>query len=94
MRTSVKKIAQVEFMGIFSLRYGVYWFTRTKHKLSFIFFPQNSHYHQASQNYFVSLKLECQSGVQTRDLRFSKQAALTTAPAYHYDILIQIGGTP
>ena len=27
-----------------------------------------------------SFKLEGQSGVQTRDLRFSKQAALTTTP--------------
>ena len=47
MRTAVKKIAQVELMGIFFLRYyGVYWFTRTQNKLSFTFFLQNSHYHQ------------------------------------------------
>ena len=32
------------------------------------------------RNSFVSLKLEGQSGVQTCDLRLSKQAALTTAP--------------
>ena len=29
---------------------------------------------------FISLKLECQSGVRTRDLRLSKQAAWTSAP--------------
>ena len=47
MRTAVKKIAQVELLGIFFLRYyGLYWFTRTKQKLSFTFFPQNSNYHQ------------------------------------------------
>ena len=47
IRAAVKKIAQKELMGIFFLRYyGVYWFTRTKQKLSFTFFLQNSHYHQ------------------------------------------------
>ena len=41
MRTVVKKFNQVELRGIFFLRYyGVYWFTRTKQKLSFTFFPQ------------------------------------------------------
>ena len=33
----------------------------------------------AEKKNFVSLKLEGHSGVRTRDLRFSKQAALTTA---------------
>ena len=33
---------------------------------------------ERGRNIFVSLKLEGQSGVQTRDLRLSKQAALTT----------------
>ena len=33
-----------------------------------------------SPQYFVSLKLEGQSGVRTHDLLLSKQAALTTAP--------------
>ena len=30
------------------------------------------------------LKLECQSGVRTRNHRLSKQAALTTAPGMSY----------
>ena len=30
--------------------------------------------------HFVSLKRECRSGVQTRDLRLPKQAALISAP--------------
>ena len=34
----------------------------------------------AEKKQFVSLKLEGQSGVQNRDLRLSKQAALTTPP--------------
>ena len=33
----------------------------------------------AGKKHVVSLKLECQSGVRPRDLRLSKQAALTTA---------------
>ena len=37
-------------------------------------------YEWAGKNHFVSLKLECQSGVWNRDLRLSKQAASTTAP--------------
>ena len=36
-------------------------------------------YEWAEKKHFVSLKLGCQSGVRTRDLRLSKQAALTTA---------------
>ena len=36
-------------------------------------------YEWARKKHFVSLKLEGQSGVWTRDLRLSKQAALTTA---------------
>ena len=35
---------------------------------------------EQGRNSFFSLKLEGQSGVRTRDLRLSKQAALTTAP--------------
>ena len=35
----------------------------------------------SGKKHFVSLKFESRSGVQTRDLRLSKQAALTTAPA-------------
>ena len=35
-------------------------------------------YELAGKKQFVSLKLECQSGFRTRDLRLSKQAALTT----------------
>ena len=34
----------------------------------------------SGEKHFVSLKLECLSGGRTRDLRLSKQAALTTAP--------------
>ena len=34
-----------------------------------------------NSEFFVSLKLEGQSGVRARDLRLSKQAGLTTAPA-------------
>ena len=34
------------------------------------------------KKHFVSLKLEDQSGVRIRDLRNSKQAALTTAPGH------------
>ena len=37
-------------------------------------------YKWAGKKHFVSLKLECQSGARTCDLRLSKQAALTTAP--------------
>ena len=37
-------------------------------------------YEWAGKKHFVSLKLECQSGGRTRDLRFSNQAASTTAP--------------
>ena len=37
-------------------------------------------YEWAEKKHFVSLKLDCQSRVWTRDLRLSKQAALTTAP--------------
>ena len=37
-------------------------------------------YEWVGKKHFVSLKLEGQSGVRTRDLRLSKQAALTTAP--------------
>ena len=37
-------------------------------------------YEWAGKKHFVSLKLEGQSGVRTRDLRLSKQAALTNVP--------------
>ena len=37
-------------------------------------------YKWAGKKHFVSLKLECQRGVRSRDLRLSKQAALTTTP--------------
>ena len=37
-------------------------------------------YEWAGRKHFVSLKLEGQSGVRTRDLPLSKQSALTTAP--------------
>ena len=37
-------------------------------------------YEWARKTHFVSLTLECQGGVRARDLRLSKQAALTTAP--------------
>ena len=37
-------------------------------------------YESAGKKYFVSLKLEGQSGVRNLHLRLSKQAALTTAP--------------
>ena len=39
-----------------------------------------NHYEWAEKKHFVSLKLEGQSGVRTRDPRLSKQAALDTAP--------------
>ena len=43
--------------------------------------PHNIEYLRVSKKEtFFSLKLECQSGVRTRDLRLSKQSALTTAP--------------
>ena len=35
---------------------------------------------ERGKNFFDSLKLEGQSGVRTRNLRLSKQAALSTAP--------------
>ena len=38
-------------------------------------------------NIFVSLKFECQSGGQTRDLRLSNQEAATTAPVNNEYIL-------
>ena len=38
-------------------------------------------YEWAGKKHFLSLKRKCQSGVQTRDLRFSKQAALTALTA-------------
>ena len=37
-------------------------------------------YEWAENKHFVSLKLECKSGVRTRDLWLFKQAALTGAP--------------
>ena len=37
-------------------------------------------YEGAEKKHFVSLKLECKSGIRTRDLWLSKQAALTGAP--------------
>ena len=37
-------------------------------------------YESARKKHFVSLKIESKSGVRIRDLRLSKQAALTTAP--------------
>ena len=37
-------------------------------------------YERAGKKYFVSLLLERQSGVRTRDLRLSEQTALATAP--------------
>ena len=37
-------------------------------------------YERTGKKHSVSLKLECQSGERARDLRLSKQAALTTAP--------------
>ena len=37
-------------------------------------------YEWAEKKHFVSLKLRGHSGARTRDLRLSKQAALTTAP--------------
>ena len=40
-----------------------------------------NHYEWAGKKLFVSLKIEGQSGVQTRDLLLSKEATLTTAPA-------------
>ena len=44
--------------------------------------PDSFHFISFKQGkiHFVSLKLEGQSGARTRDLRLSKQAALTTAP--------------
>ena len=39
-----------------------------------------NHHEWVGKKHFVSLKLECQSGVRTHDLRLSKQAASTTAP--------------
>ena len=39
-------------------------------------------YGWTAKKHFVSLKLVSSSGVQTRDLRLSKQAALTTAPLH------------
>ena len=40
-------------------------------------------YERGGKKHFVSLKLEGQSGVRTRDLRHSKQTALTTASGLH-----------
>ena len=48
-------------------------------------------YKWAGKKHYVSLKLEGQSGVQTRDPRLSKQAALTTAPGptcHPFDIVV------
>ena len=43
--------------------------------------PHNIEYLRVSgEESFVSLKSECESGIRTRDLRFARQAALTTAP--------------
>ena len=38
------------------------------------------YYQLAGKKHFVSLKLECQSGGRTRDVRPFNQTALTTAP--------------
>ena len=47
--------------------------TEAPHKIEYI-------YVWAEKKHFASLKVEGQSGIRTRDLRLSKQAALTTAP--------------
>ena len=57
------------------------WRSAAEHALSFTEAPHNIEYLRVSgKKHFVSCKLEGQSGVQTRDLRLSKQATLTTAP--------------
>ena len=43
-------------------------------------FPQYCIIASYGKNFFVSLKLEGQSGARTGELRLSKQAALTSAP--------------
>ena len=58
------------------------WWSEAKHATSL---PRRlptalSLYEWAGKKHFVFLKFECQSGVRTRDLRFSKQAASTTTP--------------
>ena len=45
-------------------------------------------YEWAGKELFVSLKLEYQSGVQTRDLRLSKQAALTMLYSISYGFIL------
>ena len=42
--------------------------------------PQYWIFTSSGEKHFVSLKLECQSAVLTRELRLSNQAAYTTAP--------------
>ena len=56
------------------------------HMLSTIF----NLYGWAGKKHFVSLKLECESGVRTRNLRFSKQTSLIHAagPPHLYKIWI------
>ena len=52
-----------------------------------------NHYEWTGKNHCVSLKLESQRRVRTRDSEFSKQAALTTAPViliHHNNIAIMI----
>ena len=50
---------------------------------------------ERGKKHYVSLKLECQSGGRTRDLRLYKQAGLTTAPErpFHKMILINRAST-
>ena len=46
--------------------------TKALHNIEYLRVSENKH--------FVSLKLVGESGVRTRDLRLSKQVALTTSP--------------
>ena len=44
----------------------------------------------SEEKHFVSLKLECQSGVRTRDLRLSELTALTTALDTWSDVVLKV----
>ena len=59
-----------------------HWRSEAEHATSRsrMFPPLLNLYRWAGKKHFVSLKLGGQSGVRTRDLQLSKQAALTTAP--------------
>ena len=47
-------------------------------------------YNPAAKKHFVSLKLEGQGGVRTRDVRLFKQAALITAPGPRPEMIVSV----